>query len=506
MKITTYLFVLFNLLSNFAFSQSVDDVFLQKNMHKDLAVFKEIRLKANSGLYKYRTKAQIDSIYKWADSEVDKSSSYLDFYNIICKLTDYEGSVHNDTSIPDKIWQNLRKETTGYFPLPLKWINGKWLINFENSEIPLGSEIITINGVSMADIMFNLEKYSTTDGSNKTGKRINTEPHFARQYRLHYGLKDNFEIKYKLAANEFIKIKTVRGISYVKYYNNFNSRYSKIYDNPVYKDFSADEKYEYEGIDSITSILTVNSFDIGKDGKAPEHLKFVAFLDSVFIKIKEQQVQNLIVDIRHNGGGTDPNELVIYEYLTQRNFSENRSAWISFQKVSFIRYVETKVPSFLRFLGVIKYNKYFKNEFPIEKGGRFYQGSLSEDHLIRQPNKNAFVGNIYLLISPEVASAGSNFGSLLASNKNTIVIGEETAGGYHGHNGHTPITYILPKSKILTTFSVVNLEQYVLEKDNQIFGRGIIPDYDVSQTYEDYLKHEDTQMKFLLEFIKNTSE
>ncbi len=80
-------------------------------------------------------------------------------------------------------------------------------------------------------------------------------------------------------------------------------------------------------------------------------------------------------------------------------------------------------------------------------------------------------------------------------------------GGYYGHNGHTPLGYILPKSKIATIFSVVNLEQDVPKKENQIYPRGIIPDYNITQTYEDYLNQKDTQMSFTLELIeKNINE
>ena len=75
-------------------------------------------------------------------------------------------------------------------------------------------------------------------------------------------------------------------------------------------------------------------------------------------------------------------------------------------------------------------------------------------------------------------------------------------GGYYGHNGHTPLGYILPKSKMETFFSVVNLEQDIPKKPNQIYDRGIIPDYEVSQTYEDYLNQKDTQMDFVLNLIK----
>jgi hypothetical protein len=471
-------------------------------MKKDLAIFKDIRLKVNSGLYKYRTKQQIDSIYNWAENEIEKSSTYLEFYNIICKLTDFEGSCHNNTNFPSKYWKDLRKETYGYFPYPIKWIDGKWIVNFDNGEIPLGVEIISINQIKIDQIIENLYKYYTTDGINITGKRIGLRTHFARYFRWHYGLTKEFEIKYLEPKSNKIKTEKLTSISYLDYYKNFRFRYSKPTDQAYYKDLKENEKYNYKKIDSLTSVLKLNSFAIGGNAKSSEHLKFVKYLDSLFIEIKNNKIANLIVDIRNNSGGTDPNELVLYEYLSNRNFSENKSAWISFQKIPYIKYIETKVPRFLRPLGVIKYNKYFKKEFSLNKNGKFYQNSFSEDHKIRVPNKNAFNGDIYLLINPTVASAASNFGALLGSNDNTTIIGEETMGGYYGHNGHTPMSYILPNSKIKTTFSIVNLEQYVIKKPKQIYGRGIIPDFNINQTFNDYLNQEDTQINFVINLIE----
>ncbi len=54
------------LISQPVFSQSLDDDFSIEKMKKDFEIFKDIRIKANSGLYKYRTKAAIDSTYRWA--------------------------------------------------------------------------------------------------------------------------------------------------------------------------------------------------------------------------------------------------------------------------------------------------------------------------------------------------------------------------------------------------------------------------------------------------------
>lgn len=96
---TTFLFLITSII---AFGQTIDEPFSKKKMRKDLEVFREIRLKANSGLYKYRTKEQIDSIYYWAEKEINNLSTYRDFYNLISTLTDYEGSLHNNTLFPKK--------------------------------------------------------------------------------------------------------------------------------------------------------------------------------------------------------------------------------------------------------------------------------------------------------------------------------------------------------------------------------------------------------------------
>ena len=467
-------------------------------MQKDLEVFKNIREQANSGLYKYRSKDQIDSIYNWAETEIEQSSTYLDFYNIICQLTDFEGSLHNDTGLPDKYWESLSAEPTGYFPYPIKWVEGKWRINFEGGELPLGAEVIEINGDPMEEVVKNTYKYYTTDGYNITGKRTGLRTHFSRYYRWHYGQQKEFEVVFKITDS--LETKTFKSVSYLDYYKNFRGRHSFPTDQVRYIDLKESQKYGYRQVDDSTGVLTLRSFSIGNE-TTEEHKTYAAFLDSIFIKLKKDNIENLIVDVRGNGGGDDPNDLLTYSYLTQRNFQENTKAWISFRKIPLLRYYDTWIPKFIRPLVVGGYNNQLQNIFPLEKGGKYFQDDTSDDHQVRQPHKNAFTGQIYLLISPAVASAGSLFAAMVAGNENTITIGEETIGGYYGHNGHTPFDYVLPKSKLLTSFSIVNLKQDVPEKSNQIYGRGIIPDYEVHQTLEDFLNNKDTQMEYTLELI-----
>ena len=492
---------LFLILSISLSGQSIDAPFSKKKMRKDLALFKEIRLKANSGLYKYRTKQQIDSSYIWAENQIDKSSTYLDFYNIICQLTDFEGSLHNGTTFSSKYWKSMRDENYGYFPYPVKWIEGQWCVNFDKGDIPLGAEILSINQTPVFEIVQNLYKYYTTDGINTTGKRIGFRTHFARYYRWHYGLSDSFDVEYRLADSHQIMTKTLESVSYSNYYKNFHKRYSKPYDQIYYTDLESAQKYNYKQINSSTGVLAIHTFSMGNEN-ADEHKMYSKFLDSLFADFKTNPIKNLIIDIRQNGGGTDPNDLVTYSYLATRNFQENKEAWIRFEKIPRIRDIDFWLPKFLRPFFIGKYNRAFQKEFPLSKNGRFYQDENSRDHILRMPNENVFKGSVYLLVSPAVASAASLFAAMVAGNRNTITIGEETMGGYYGHNGHSPLAYKLPRSKIKTVFSVVNLEQDVPKKSNQHYNRGVIPDYLVSQTYQDFLAHKDTQMVYTLELIR----
>lgn len=492
---------LYLILSIGIFAQSIDDPFSQKKMKKDFEVFKEVRVKANSGLYKYRTKKQIDSIYNWADQQIEKSSTYLDFYNIICQLTDYEGSLHNNTSLSKKYLDKLREENEGYFPYPIKWIDDKWLVNYENGEVPLGSEIISINNIPISEIIKNLYKYYTTDGQNITGKRIGIKTHFSKYYRLNYGQQENFKVLFKGENSNENATKSLQSVSYKDYYKHFKRRYSKPYDQIYYADLEENQKYKYKQVNESTGVLTIHTFSMGNE-TTNEHKNYSKFLDSTFVDIETNKIKNLIIDVRQNGGGTDPNDLVTYSYLTQRNFQENKKAWISFEKIPLIQYIDFWLPKFLRPIFVGKYNREFQEEFPSAKDGKFYQDANSHDHIIREPNRNAFKGDIYLLVSPAIASAGSLFAAMVSGNEKTITIGEETMGGYYGHNGHTPLAYKLPKSKIEIFFSVVNLEQDVPQKSNQHYNRGIIPDLEISQTYQDFLVHKDTQMEYTLELIK----
>ncbi|WP_298417033.1 S41 family peptidase [uncultured Kordia sp.] len=463
------------------------DILTQKEMLEDYELFSNIYRNANSGLYKYHTKTEIDSVFSSNRKRITKKFSYRNFYNTLWNVIDYTGSCHNNLHYPDSLDKELSKQKI-FFPIPLKYIDDKLYTNIDYKGIPLGSEIISVNNIPVDEFSKRVARYVSTDGFNTTGKYANIETDWLPFYiYLAFGEQNSFNLKYKLKNTENTQDANIRSVAYSAFYRNYKNRFSKTYEERKSKDYS------YTYVDSIhTGILEITTFALGGP-KSEGHQKYTKFLDSVFNSLQTQNTPNLIVDIRGNGGGNDPNDLLLYSYLTKRTFRENTSAFTLFQKIPNKEYyIDDDIQELAEEL---------EEEHSILKAGKYYQNTTFNK--VWNPTKNAFYGNIIVLIDPFVASAGSLFASLLKSDENTILIGEETLGGYYGHTGHIPVTYQLPNSKLELTFSIVDLEQDVKQLSDQQYGDGVKPDIRVVQTYHDFLNHKDTQLHVAIQKLKS---
>ena len=475
-----------------------------KEMAKDLKIFKEIREKANSGLYIYRTKEQIDSIYNWANSEIKSPKKVSEFYKIISALTDFEGSNHNSTNFPHSIHNYL--DLDSYFPFHSRSLDNKMIINNQHSIIPLGSEIIRINGLSVNEIQQKLSKYFTADGYNQTAKnKLTIEHGFGWIYPFEFGKTETFKIEYIKPNTNKVETTILKSITSTENNKLYYNRHSLKFDSII--DFNVQDKYSFHKLNNKSALLNFRIFDMASNKEDPNFEVFSNFLDQVFSQLKEEKIGNLIVDIRGNPGGNDPTYEKVFTYLTDQNFRENNEAYIIFKQLPMRKYYNWSTTDKSNQKRALKdINTYLQNTFNNQQEKKYYQNQKyyqdQKFNPMYYPDKNKFNGKLFLLIDENVGSAASHFASLVRSYSDAIIVGMETSGGYYRHNGHYPIEYVLPHSKINTRFSIVSVLQDAVYKESQPNGRGIIPDHKVSQTIDDFLKNEDTQMKYVLDLIE----
>ena len=468
-------------------------------MKQDLKLFRDIREKANSGLYRYRTKKQIDSIYQWAFKEIKKPLPTLGFYKIILQLTDFEGSCHNYTEVEASLVSYLNRQPA-FFPYAVKYIDGKMIFNSITDQIPVGSRITSINSISDTDLMKSFYKYMPADGfaiSQKLSGSVDRS--YGIRYLLEYGMKDSFAITFQPPGSTLKKTVTVPGVSLEQRQKNLLLRHSARVDSVI--DYRVQPKYSFRMVNPTTGLLNLRIFTMATGSDDPAFAVYVRFIDSVFNELNKNGVYNLIMDIRSNPGGSDPTFEQPMMYLTDKPFKENNLAYIIFDSLPYEQYFwGTSTASRMSDQEKVEGKKMLKDYFPSLQNGRNVQDA--KHNPVYQPKTPAFNGRLYLLIDENTASAASHLASLVkAYGRNTTIVGVETIGGYYFHNGHMSLIYELPNSKIKTKFSIVYVVQDAVVKADQPEGRGTMPDYEVWPTFDDFMQNRDTQMEFVLKLI-----
>lgn len=472
----------------------LDGKFSPDQFVADLRTFRSIREKANSGLYVYRTKKQIDSIYQQAETDARKSKNIFDFYKVIANVTGFEGSCHNYTDLPNHASYYLTQKPE-YLPITLKNIDGRLLQDSKDVALPLGAEILSINGIPAKEMISRFSKYYFSDGfSMPYRETAGFERGMLDKFYIEFGTHKNYVISYQW--NGTVKEVSLPGISLENFKKLQDSRHSLAFDKKLLS-----EKYSFTKEGAGIYRLSVRGFDFATGKEDPAYKKFSAFLDQMMDVLEREKIENLIIDLRGNTGGTGALYEKVFSYLTQRPFRDSHYAYTQFNEIP----MEEKLvitPLFLSNGVKDKYglNAYLKQLYPKDVQGKYYWADDKNPSIL--PNDRTFKGQLYLLVDQRVASAASHLASLIKSYTNAIVIGKETVGGYYEHNGHLPLVYELPNTGIQTGFSIVHVIQDAQNLPDQKRGQGIIPHIKIQQTDQEFLDHTDVYLKKVSELRK----
>lgn len=477
---------------------SLNGQFTSAQFVEDLRVFRSIREKANSGLYVYRSRHQIDSMYKKAEEEAASSKNIFDFYKVIAKVTGFEGSCHNYTDLPNHASYYLAQRPE-YLPITLKNIDGRLLQDSKDIKIPLAAEIISINGIPAKEMISRFSQYYFSDGySVPYRETAGFERGMLDKFYIEFGTHKQYDIKYQW--NGQTHDVSLPGISLEAFKKLQESRHSLTLDKKLMA-----EKYSFTKEGDHVYRLSIRGFDFATGKEDPAYKKFSIFLDQMMDTLEREKIENLIIDLRGNTGGTGALYEKVFSYLTQRPFRDSNYAYTWFNEVP----MEDKLiitPLFLS-NGVTDkngINTYLKQLYPKQIQGKYYWAD--DKNLLILPNERTFRGQLYLLADQRVASAASHLASLIKSYTNAIVIGKETVGGYYEHNGHLPLVYELPNTGIQTGFSIVHVIQDAQNLPDQKKGQGIVPHYEIRLTNQEFLDQSDVYLRKALELQKHNQK
>ncbi len=419
--------------------------FLTKcEMQEDILQLKRIVEYIHPATFYFTSPEQFDSNFNtWLDKlkilTKEGSQNINEFYRYVAPLVAQIGCGHARVSIPPDMPLNEKEEVL--FPLPLYFTRDKAYVSMSNScEIPPGSEVISVNGIKVYDIISTLKNCIPADALLESTKyyRLNSR-FFHTIFRWCYGKHEKFTIETKISNSEKISKFHLSGISNEKlnlYYPQPNNP------NPIKRHLSLNHLPDYNA-----SVLRIATFGFYNDNKGFQH-----FIDSTFLSLKTMHVDNLIIDLRRNGGG-DP---FCSSYL--------------------LRYLANKPV------------EYFSKDV-----GSFY-GNLTKP---LEPFENAFKGNLWILTDAGCMSSTTHLLALLKFHNIGIFAGNETAGNYRCNDNSK--TFTLLNSGIQFTIA---RKTFSVAVAGQAKNRGIIPDFKIEQTLNDVVNNRDATLNFVLNRIK----
>jgi C-terminal processing protease CtpA/Prc len=205
------------------------------------------------------------------------------------------------------------------------------------------------------------------------------------------------------------------------------------------------------------------------------------YIKKQFKKIRDNDLEYLILDLRTNGGGLVSRSLLLARLIHQHNFRYIDSIVTPLNKLKRPHHSKGRIKKRLWINLAMKILNKKQNDlyhFKIFAGKKY------------RPHRLGFKGKVYILTGGTSFSATSMFLASVKGLHNVRLIGEETGGAQYGNNGIFIPDLILPNTSLrlrLPLYRIINNHRH---PNN---GRGVMPDIEVKADAESIRKNTDVK-------------
>lgn len=362
------------------------DVFPAELLKEDFAEFTQAMRQNHPTMQNPQDARRVTNAFNFAQSRIDRDMSLPEFYILIRKASEALNCGHTRLWLSAGHWKGILHYEK-LFPYRVFYRDDKAYIQCDYTDEKLiseGSEIISVNDKSMADIIAEFKSIIGSDGNNNTYKP-------AEMNRLSIGLfpgyiefPDTYTIMYIPPDASTLATQKIAALPYETLKMRRNAAYPDEYPWPP---------YDFKIVDGVSAaVITISDFSGEYDYRER--------LASSFGRIEDERIKNLIIDVRNNDGGDPCVASLLLNYIIDSAYT------------------------------------YFV-------GSVYGYGDLKERVDPISPN---FDGNVYVLADGGSFSTTGHFLALIRFHNLGVIVGDTSGGGYICNGCYDEIT--LPNTKI----------------------------------------------------------
>ena len=474
-----------------------DKKFSKKELQSDYTLLRNILEEKHPSLYWYTSRDSMNFYFDSLYAAIPDSMTELQFgWKILAPLTQKIHCGHTSFGMSDNWARYLRKRYIPSFPLYVKVWGDTMIVtgnlNKKDTVFKPGLLITSINSMGVRQMTNRMFQYLPSDGYADNVNYLRISSNFPYFHRNVFGLYKNYKVGY-IDSTGKQQVATVPMWAPPQDTAKKDSTKKREIKPTVKIPKKQLKKNRIENARSLqidttagTAVINLNTFSNGGGRRLRK------FFRQSFATIQQLGIQNLIIDLRANGGGDITMSSLLTKYIRNTPFKVADSAY-SIAK-NFSPYTAKIKSGFWSNLGLILLSKK-------RKDGLYHFGYW-ERHVFTPKTKNHFDGKVYVLINGPTFSASTLFCNAVKGQANVTIIGEEAGGGWHGNNGIMIPDIILPVTKLRMRLPFFRIVQYNhVPKD----GRGVVPDIYVGPTVESVRKGEDRKMMMVKEMIKKAA-
>ncbi|MEQ1553554.1 MAG: S41 family peptidase [Ferruginibacter sp.] len=455
-------------------------------LQKDFVLLQKILEAKHPALYWYTPKEKMDAYFDKFYNVIKDSMTEQEFaWLVVAPTIDKIHCGHTTMRMSNAYSKWAKGKLIPSFPLYMKVWNDTLAVyanlnQKKDSVFKRGTLVTAINGIPNKLLIKYMFEFLAEDGFSNNINYYRLSANFPYYHKNIFGYSKNYEVDYidslgkeqKIIIPLFVPLKDSQKKDIaIKTKNKKIKRSDRIL---KYRSFTIDSTKAF-------AIMQLNTFSDG-------HLR--KFFRKSFKKLKTENIKNVIIDIRTNGGGRVGMSTLLTKYISNKTFK-----------------IADTLSTHARGLG--KYTKYIKGGF-FNNVQMFFMAKKTADgkyHIRRlekhyfRPKKNNYKGNVFVLTSGPTFSASSIFCNAIKGQQNCTLVGEETGGGWYGNSG-----IMIPDITLPNTSVRVRLPLYLLVQANhgQTKGTGVLPDVLVPTSYDAILKGYDKKMQVVKNLIINT--